>query len=217
MLPFPSQLFNSTLSENEGDIRAALGRLPLVRRFVHPTSEDLPAPTPKAWWRQPSIIGFVLIGALLYGLLDPTFGLDQRSAVLFAGMVVALLVVTWLADLPRRSLHKRLAGEPGRLWVVPGTLLIAALCVLVSRLVGYLPGYLYGLLIGYAFLTKIEPRQEGRAGTLGAWWMLALAFPAWLALGAVRVPGVQDTVPARSPRPCSPRSWWRASRAWCSR
>jgi len=78
---------------------------------------------------------------------------------------------------------------------VPATLLVAGVCVLVSRLVGYLPGYLYGLIIGYAFLAKIEPRQEGRAGTLGAWWMLAIAFAAWLTLGAVRVPGVQETIP----------------------
>jgi hypothetical protein len=202
LLPFPSQLFNSTLSENESDIRAALGRVPGVRRFVRPTSEDLPGAAPKAWWRQPAIVGFLLISGLLYSLLDPTFGLDQRSAVLFTGIVVSLLLVTWLADVPRRALHRRIANDPGRLWVVPATLLVGAVCVLISRLVGYLPGYLYGLVIGYAFLATIEPRQEGRAGTLGAWWMLALAFASWLTLGAVRVPGIQETIPGAIVEAC---------------
>jgi hypothetical protein len=148
---------------------------------------------PVAWWREPGIVGFLLVAGLLYGFLDPTFGFDQRSVGTYAGIVLALVVVAWTSDLPRRALHARLAGDRGRLWVIPATLLVGAGCVLLSRLVGYLPGYLYGLVIAYAFLRKIEPPHEGRAGTLGAWWMLALAGIAWLTLGAIRTPGVQDT------------------------
>lgn len=194
LLPFPSQLFNSTLEQNWDEIRGWFRRVPLAGRLVRPTSEGLVPPAPRVWWRRFAVAAFVLAAGLLYGLLDPNFGPDARSFVTYIGIVLGLVVVTWAANLPSRSLHGRLASDRGRLWVVPTTLAVAAFCVLISRLVGFLPGYLYGLIFGYAFAAKIEPPQEGRAGALGAWWMLAVAAVAWLTLGAVRIPGVEDTV-----------------------
>ena len=194
LLPFPSQLFNSTLEENYDQIRGAIRRVPLAGRLVRPSSESLAEPAPHSRWRLLVVAIFVLVSGLLYGLLDPEFGLDSRSLVTFAGIVLGLVIVTWAANLPRRVIHARVAGDRGRLWVVPGTLLVAALCVLISRLVGFLPGYLYGLILGYAFVARVEPAHDGRAGGLGAWWMLALSAVAWLTLGAVRVPGVEGTV-----------------------
>jgi hypothetical protein len=108
--------------------------------------------------------------------------------------VAGLVIVTWLANLPSRAIHGRLTGDRGRVSVVSTTLLVAAVCVLISRLVGFLPGYLYGLIFGYTYAKSIEAAQDGRAGVLGAWWMLAVSVTAWLTLGAVRIPGVQDTV-----------------------
>ena len=194
LLPFPSQLFNATLEENYDQIRGAFRRVPLAGRLVRPSSESLAEPAPHSPWRLLVVAIFVLVSGLLYGLLDPEFGLDSRSLVTFAGIVLGLVIVTWAANLPRRVIHARVAGDRGRLWVVPGTLLVAALCVLISRLVGFLPGYLYGLILGYAFVARVEPVHDGRAGGLGAWWMLALSGVAWLTLGAVRIPGVEGTV-----------------------
>ena len=194
LLPFPSQLFNSTLEQNYADIRAAFGRLPLVGRLVRAPSDSPSAPAASPWRRRLLVAAFVLISGVLYGLLDPTFGLDSRSAVTYAGLVVGMVIVTWLANLPSRAIHGRLAGDRGYMSVVPTTLLVAAVCVLISRVVGFLPGYLYGLIFGYTFAKSIEPAQDGRAGALGAWWMVALSFVAWLTLGAVRIPGVEDTV-----------------------
>lgn len=194
LLPFPSQLFNSTLEQNWDEIRGWFRRLPLLGRLIRPASEASAPTAPRRWWRRLFVAGFVLVAGLLYGLLDPTFGPDLRSLVTYLGIVLGLVVVTWVANLPSRSLHGRLANDRGQLWAVPTTLVVAAFCVLISRLVGFLPGYLYGLIFGYAFAAKIEPRQEGRAGLLGAWWMLAVAAVAWLTLGAVRIPGVEYTV-----------------------
>jgi hypothetical protein len=106
------------------------------------------------------------------------------------------VAVTWIAALPRRSIHRVISGDGGRLRAVPGTLAIAAACVLISRAAGFLPGYLYGLILGYSFARELEAPQEGRAGALSGWWMVALSLVAWLTLGAVRTPGIADTVPA---------------------
>ena len=194
LMPFPSQLFNSTLEQNYDRIRAGFRRLPLVSRLVRAPSDAPAAPGAGAWRRRFGVAVFVLVSGLLYGLLDPTFGPNARSLVTYGGIVAAMVIVTWLANLPSRAIHGRLTGDRGRMSVVTSTLVVAAACVLISRVVGFLPGYLYGLVFGYSFAVSIEPRQDGRAGALGAWWLLALAFVAWVTLGAVRIPGVEDTV-----------------------
>jgi len=145
--------------------------------------------------RRLAAVAVVLVAGLLYGLLDPKFGADTRSAVTFAGTVLGLLAVTWAASLPHRALHRTLHGDAGRIWAPFGVLAIAALCVVISRLVGFLPGYLYGLILGYQFGSRLESRDESRAWTASAWWMLSLALVAWLTLGAVRMPGLEDSVP----------------------
>jgi hypothetical protein len=138
----------------------------------------------------------ILIGGLLYGLLDPAFDLSARGLVTYAGIVLGLVAVTWIAALPHRALHEVLFGDRGRLWGPPLALVIAALCVLISRLVGFLPGYLYGLLLGFTFAWPLEGRENARAWSAASWWLLALAFVAWLVLGAARTPGLEDSVPA---------------------
>jgi len=197
LLPFPSELFNRTLEENLGEIRAAFRRLPLVGRRIHdaPPAGGAAQPAPAGSGRLLVIAAFVLVSGLLYGLLDPDFGPDTRSLVTYAGIVVALVAVTWAAALPRRAVH-RAAGDPGHLHAVPGTLAIAAACVLVSRLAGFLPGYLYGVILGYAFARQLGVPEEGRSHALSAWWMLGLAFVAWLTLGAVRGLGIEGSMPA---------------------
>jgi hypothetical protein len=143
-----------------------------------------------------SALVVVLLAGLLYGLLDPGFGPDTRSLVTFVGIVLGLVAVTWATSLPHRAIHRQLLRDRGRLWAPAGVLIIAALCVLISRVVGFLPGYLYGLILGYRWAVTLEGRDEARAWAAAGWWMLALATVSWLTLGAVRMPGLEASVPA---------------------
>jgi hypothetical protein len=195
LMPFPAELFNKTLEEHLSEVRGALGRVPLLGLIV---GRGAGRETGQMGWFNPvAVLVFVLVSAALYGLLDPGFGLGAASLVTYFGLLVALVAVAWLAALPLRSVHHRLTGDSGRLRAVPWTLLFAALSVLISRAACFLPGYLYGLVIGYAFVREIEERDEGRGLAAGAWWMLGLAFVAWFALGAVRTPGIEPSVPGR--------------------
>ena len=45
---------------------------------------------------------------------------------------------------------------------LPGTLFIAAICVIVSRVANFQPGYLYGLIIGFGFARELSKVAEGR-------------------------------------------------------
>ena len=200
LMPFPSELFNKTLEENLDRIRAGMRRVPVLGHFAaEPPSAPAEPPSASAEGTRAlhalGIGAFVLVSGLLYGLLDPGFGPKADSAVTFLGFVAALLAVTWAANLPRRAMHWSLSGDRGRLHAVPGALVIAAACVLISRVAGFLPGYLYGLVLGYTFARNLEEAPTARSHAMGAWWMLGLAAVCWLMLGAARSPGIAGTLP----------------------
>ncbi|MGH2407821.1 MAG: hypothetical protein ACRDF7_07085, partial [Candidatus Limnocylindrales bacterium] len=178
LLPFPAELFNRTLEQNLDEVRGWVRRLPLVGRMAGPASPSAPA-EPSAGGRPNllTISGFVLLAGLLYVLLDPRVGPDARGLVTYGSIVLALVLTTWTANLPLRAIHRQI-GDRGRLRAVPGTLLVAAACVLLSRIVGFLPGYLYGLILGYQFARQLDGPEDGRAHALGAGWMLGLAVVA---------------------------------------
>jgi hypothetical protein len=92
--------------------------------------------------------------------------------------------VTAAFALPLIAAHRRHGDRPS-VKVVPVSLAIGVACVLLSRLTSFQPGYLYGLLIGLVFARELSAADEGRATAIGAGLMLAVAFAAWLALGAL--------------------------------
>ena len=195
LLPFPADLFNSTLEHNAPRIRAGLRRLPVVGRLLvrgSTTEESVEAVTSR---QHPLVIlAFLLLAAALYGFLSPAFGSDEGSLLTFAGILVALVVETWFTAAPYRAIHRLRDSDPGALRVVPATLLVAAACVLISRLAGFQPGYLYGLLLGYAYARRLAPADDGRASATGAVWLLGLGLVSWFGLGAVRGEGITPSI-----------------------
>jgi hypothetical protein len=192
VMPFPAELFNRTLEGNLDRIRAGVRRIPLLGSLVR---AEAPASAGSAS-RSLGAVVFILAAGLLYGFLNPSFGPDLRSAVAFAGIVLALGAVTWLQGLPLRAAHRAASpdgSDRGQIHAAFGTLVVAAACVLISRVTGFLPGYLYGLVIGYRFARELDAGAEARSLASAAWWMLGLALVCWLMLNAVRATGVVDT------------------------
>jgi hypothetical protein len=179
VIPFPGALFNSTWEANADEIgrwgrgiRRRLGRIG-------------PAREGRSFWTRPrGVLAFFLISAVLYSFLDPTFGTGdpEGAAVTFAGMLGGLVAGTVVFALPIVAFHWLRTREIGRLRVLPGTIAVAAVCVLVTRLTGFQPGYLYGLVIGFVFATELVAADEGRSAFIAACWMLAVSLAAWVAL-----------------------------------
>jgi len=134
------------------------------------------------------VLIFLGLSALVYGFLSPTFGLDANSLALFLGLLVGLALITAAFDLPLRVYHRRRSKEhdAGVLRALWWTLLVALICVIVSRLAGFQPGYLYGLIISIVFVTEISTRDEGIGTWLAALWLLVLSVLAWIVLAVVR-------------------------------
>jgi hypothetical protein len=193
LIPFPGTLFNKTVEANYIEIKSwmagmrrrwnvlldglAVGPLGSLRRWLGP----------RMGGRTGAIV-FLLLSALVYGFLSPTFGFNESSLALFLGLLVGLALITAAFDLPLRFYHRRHSQghDSGVLRALWWTLLIAMVCVLISRLAGFQPGYLYGLIISIVFVTEISSRHEGIGTWLASLWLIVLSFAAWIGLVFVR-------------------------------
>jgi hypothetical protein len=177
-ITFPAQLFNHTLQANYEEIRTWWER-PLS--YLKSLREDLEKRTGQH--RELVTFGVVIaLGALLDGFLDPMFGFNISSLLTFVSMVLALLVSIAVPNLAaywyRRARHR---PRDFHLQSLPAGLLVALLCVIVSRAASFEPGYLYGLVCGVAFGVKLSRVEDGHVAGLSSLGSLGVAVVAWLA------------------------------------
>ena len=193
-LTFPAHLFNLTFQENYDALRAwwvALpGRLHRKRKSrttpaaAEPTTDGEPKPEAELSVGKERIrfALVVLAGALFGALLDPRFGPNARTAESYVAIVATVIVGVAVPALVTATYHRfRSGGATHHVEALPGGLLIAAGCVLVSRLAGFSPGYLYGVVAGVAFSKALATRQKGHVIALSTMTTLTVAVVAWLA------------------------------------
>jgi hypothetical protein len=169
-------LFNSTLQENYEEVSGW---------FRRPNRKPAKVRKPASRATQAAeFAGFLAAGAVLYGLLTPDFGFNRTSLALGLGLGLALLVICVGFSVPTLTYMRRRFHERGRLQVLPGTIVIAALCVGLSRLLHFQPGALYGLLAVFAFGRDLDAKRKGRLTAVSAVFILTVAVAAWF----VRVP-----------------------------
>jgi hypothetical protein len=204
-LTFPSNLFNSTFQENYADIvawwekwtallfpvglRRALrnglrkvGSVALAVMHLSGRSGE------KKLEREQVTFGSALLaGALLGALLDPGFGLNFRSVLSFVAILIAMVSGVALSGFVTGAYHRatKHGNVPAKLEALPFGLLIAAMCVFISRVTGFEPGYLYGIICGVTFTRKLGPSEEGHVVALGSWVRVVLAIVAWFAWAAI--------------------------------
>jgi hypothetical protein len=224
-VPFPAALFNSTLEQHYAEVMTMVARFRgwlarligrgwrAVRSARSPRPEtpsgastdpapagEVAAPRPRfeldeAFWRSPlGIAAFIGASALLYGLLDPTFGFDASSLATFLGLALGMIVMLLAFAVPL-FIGARRQGIGLAARALPATLLVAAGCVVISRVAEFQPGYVYGLIIGFTFSRALSKADEGRLDAVAAGCALALAIVAWIALPFVRGSGAGGSQP----------------------
>jgi len=183
-LGFPAEWFNDTWQANEEKIKMATASL--LRSLIRP------------WWqsknRQPdnhvdseaaprehgtrpvlTMLWFVMVGAALTALLNRPFQMDRSLLWAFLGISIGLAVTTLGFQAPY-FWHGR-KGH-GHLRVLGSSLLVAAFCVAVSRLLDLDPPYLYGLLCVYAISPELSTEVDARATTKSIFITLLLSLSA---------------------------------------
>ncbi len=180
LMVFPAQIFNSTYEENHDRITRRLRR-----RRAGAVEAAEPA-VPGRARRVAVFLGCAVVGTALGGLLDPDAGVDRATGALLAGvflaLVVAVLVTAAAGWLFRGARHQ---DRHWHLRAIPSALLVAVLCVLVSRLTHFQPGYLYGVLGGAVFAGALARKTEGRAEAVTLLAGLLVAIGAWVAFEPV--------------------------------
>lgn len=175
-ITFPATLFNKTFEENYDDIRDIakrrfgwLGRL--SRRVAAGDSAT----------RDATVFGaVVLVGSALGGLNDPHFGFNRASLLTYSAVIIAVLFGVGVSTLVGYAYRRvRRLGTTARLHALPAGLVVAAACVLVSRLTQFQPGYLYGIICGVAFAATLERDQNGHLVAISSAVTLVLAVVAW--------------------------------------
>lgn len=177
LLVFPSELFNSTFDEHHDRVMARVRRL--TGRTPKPEHDEKARP---AKGRQIGLfLAVVAAGAVLAELLDPHAGFDGKSAALFVGAVCASLVGAALGGGVGTGFRRvRRHSTDAYLKAVPLGLVVAAVCVVISRLVHFQPGYLFGLVGGLSFTVALDKREEGRGRLVACVVTLLVALAAWL-------------------------------------
>jgi hypothetical protein len=173
LVPFPAEIFNNTLADHYDEIRGWFRR-------------SQGEPSPGFWDRPLGLLLFLLGCSLLYGFLDPRFGANTASLVVWMGLFVGVLLTTVGFATPTILARHSRVGEWGRPRALPLALVIGAMCVLISRLVGFVPGYLYAVVIGLVFLHEATRSEAAREVMVSSLVLLALALGSWVGLGVIR-------------------------------
>jgi hypothetical protein len=121
-----------------------------------------------------------LVSALLYGFLQPTFGVDRASLALLLGVALALLLLNGLERVGQVVYLSRAHRVGASLHLFPGFALVALVCVVVSRVTGLQPGLLLGPLVTVRVSQQIERALRGRALFLVFTGVAAVATAAWV-------------------------------------
>jgi hypothetical protein len=127
----------------------------------------------------------VVLGGVMCAFVSPDVGFDRASLALVIGMSIALVIVTVGFDVPKSIVMRRRFRERGQITALPATIVIAAGCVLASRMLHFRPGLLFGLLAVLTFRREFESRLEGKLAAVACAAILAVSIGAWVAVGPV--------------------------------
>ncbi len=182
---FSSVLLNQVLQTNreELDRRAAALAGPF-RRFR--PRRRLPS------GRMGMTAGMVALLAgtgLIYSVLEPGFGWNAPTAVLFLSAVLGVGVVTYVSSgLEALTTRRLTAAAAAAVRPFPAAMAIAVISVAVSLLLDLRPGVIYGFVASCAVLQPIATSraQSGRISLTPLTASLALAVASWLLITPIR-------------------------------
>ena len=173
LIGFPATLFDGTYRSHYDQIASGLRRrLPRTSALVDVTTRRLP--------RAP-LASMVVFGTLTGAALDPNLGFDGRTFGILGGLAIVVGLAGWLGWWPTK-LTSDSYGNDGNYRAYPMGLVVAVLCVMLTRFGNLHPGYLYGLLFAYETRGRWSHRDDGLTFLLGFAVVWAIGLLGWLGL-----------------------------------
>jgi len=124
----------------------------------------------------------LVLTGLIYGFLEPGFGWNQRSWVIFLSMMVSQgLIVLFYEGGKAWTLRRRLRVDAG-MRLFPASVLIALVSVALSRIGGFQPGFVIGFVAAAVILGDQTTNVAARGKAYGAvaLGLLVLGLTAWV-------------------------------------
>jgi DNA-binding beta-propeller fold protein YncE len=175
----PTPLFNETLESNLGTIQGWFRRL-VPARGSNPTTQRL-GDTLRRFSASPAgLVGYLAVAAIIYSFLTPGFPWDN-GLIVFGVALLGIGAATAFDIVPGQRYVIGKYRDRGTVRVALWTLVLAAICVLISRLSGMNPGYMYGIIGTFTFAAALTLGDEGRMEARGAVALLVLALAVWFA------------------------------------
>lgn len=172
LLTLPITIVNATAKENVHRLAAVVARTRWLRLPFVVAAERLPLTV--------GLGVIAAVSAVVYGFVEPSFGLDLSSLALVLGLTAAFLIVSIAKHLSRSLYLRRTYDIRGFLRLFPAFALVGVACVVVSRAVGLQPGLILGTLATLGVRGELAAEQRGRAAAVSAGTLAVLGLLAWL-------------------------------------
>lgn len=185
LLGAPTPIFNSTLAANRRLIeRWARRRLPGWLRWIVPRGAGAGEPSAIERWTfalahsWAGLVMYLLLTALVYAFLDSAFPTTDAGRI-YLVTIIGIAIATAVSQVPGERYVRQRYGSPGRIDVALWTIVLAAACVVITRLTGFQPGYIYGIIGGFTFTLALTRPDLGRMALRGMQVLLAVGVAAW--------------------------------------
>jgi hypothetical protein len=194
-----SAVFNSTIDDNRDDIAEAIHagakKLWFVSVPILALNRVARSTTERARLSTPARVAVILaVTGLIYGFLSPDFGFNLKSLLLFVALVIGLGFGTYLQEGGSALLAIRRYHVDSSVRLFGAGIVVAIVCVALSRLAGLQPGFVYGFIASSVILSPIALDRRASAN-LVIWPSVALlvaSIGAWLVLGPIHQAALLD-------------------------
>jgi hypothetical protein len=185
-----AELFNKTVEENHDTIRRWLKPVfgPIESLFTSVGDNWNSATGESQLGKIGPPLAVLAVAGLIYGVLEPGFGFNNKSLVMFLSVIITVGIVTYFYNGGQLIVSKRIFSVDGAIKLFPIGVLVAAVCVLLTRLDGFQPGIIYGFIASAALLGDTEPEKEhqGKMIFYPALALLGLCLLAWFLISPFR-------------------------------
>jgi hypothetical protein len=182
-------VFNTTLEENDELIRGWLEKLWAPFAGIASGFAILGGTLSQTPWLR-ALIGplvVLLLAAVLYALEEPTFGFNDETVILTVSFMVTFVVLTYVYD-GGQLMVTNSYGLPGTIRIFPAGVIIAIICVGLTRIQGFQPGLVFGFVAAHALTAPVimTRKQKGMQILWPSLALLAVCVVAWLAVSPAR-------------------------------
>ena len=181
---FSSVFLNQVLQDNRAELDEKAARLTRpLRRVMHGVTATKSAGTGV-------LTAIIVLGGtgVIYGFLNPGFGLNRPTILLVLSAVVGVGIVTYVCSGLEAAVTRRSHGLNASVRPYPAAMAMAVASVLLSRLIHLQPGVVYGFVASASISGPggIERRRQGGVTIFPVLAALALSVVALLIVEPLR-------------------------------